>query len=139
MSVLTRRVANIISILIFFIIFMVGYFSYDKIEIIDLLQIAIKACVGALIFWIIGFILSDIALKAILETIQVEEDNKWTGGLFTRVVEEKEKELKPSVKDEEKILEKKTEKKPAAKEEKKTAVKSPIEAMAKMKGPRSKE
>ncbi len=79
---------------VFFIIFLTGTLSHKVITTDILIATLLKAFVGALIFWLIGIIISDIAIKGMIENLDLDDKNIWSGGLLTRVAQEKEKMLK---------------------------------------------
>ncbi len=81
-----KRIARIVSLLAFLIIFFVSY-SNSGFEIASLPVSLLKGMGAGFVFWFIGFIIADIILKGAVETIPEDNLEEEEGGLVARTKE----------------------------------------------------
>jgi len=91
---LTKKIAQLVSLFVFFMLLLVGIFSSDEFVITSLPIIALKAFIGYVIFWLIGIVISDIILKAVLQAMEDKKYEEWEGGLLVKFGPSKNEELK---------------------------------------------
>jgi hypothetical protein len=91
---LTKKIAQLVSLFVFFTLLLVGIFSCEEFVISSLPTIALKAFIGYVIFWLIGIVISDILLKAILQSMEDKKYDEWEGGLLVKFSPSKNEELK---------------------------------------------
>jgi len=53
----------------------------------------LKAFTGYVIFWLLGIVISDIVLKAILTSVEDKEVTTWEGGLLSQFSQDNHDEL----------------------------------------------
>jgi len=101
MARLIQRLARLSALLVFFIIFFIGLFSSASLNVDAVAVAAAKAAVGGALFWILGVVLCDITVKGLLESLDVDEESKWGGGVLSRLVLEKEKMARAGIREQE--------------------------------------
>jgi hypothetical protein len=80
-----KRIARIIAFLSFFVIFFSGIDPGDPFNTTSALLAFLKAFCGGALFWLTGFIISDIILKGAVEDIPHEAVEPLEGGLIQRI------------------------------------------------------
>ena len=95
MVIVIQKLAKISALLAFFIILLTGILTQDLQDVYSIIIVIFKASIGGMFFWILGIVISDIALKGLIDAVDLSRDSKWEGGLITRFVEEKERVSKP--------------------------------------------
>jgi len=90
---LSRRIAQGLSLFVFFVLLLTGIFSQDSFALAQLPMIVLKAFLGYVIFWLLGIVLSDIVLKAVLAAMEDKKYEAWEGGLLDGFAPEKNEEL----------------------------------------------
>ncbi len=80
-----KRIARILGILSFFIAFFMGIDPYDPFDVRTALNAVIKGFAGALLFWMMGFIVADIIIKGIMMSVPTEASDAIEGGLLQRL------------------------------------------------------
>ncbi len=91
---LTKKIAQLISLFVFFTLLLVGIFSQNEFTLSVLPAIALKAFIGYAIFWLIGIVISDIMLKAVLQSMEDKKYEEWEGGLLVKFAPTNNEELK---------------------------------------------
>lgn len=91
MARLIQRIARLSAFFVFFIILFVGLFSSRTLEFSAVAITAAKAAIGGGLFWILGVVLGDIAIKGLLESLDVDDESKWGGDMLSHFAVEKEK------------------------------------------------
>ncbi|MBL8029346.1 MAG: hypothetical protein JNL74_23185 [Fibrobacteres bacterium] len=91
---LTKKIAQLVSLFVFFTLLLVGIFSCEEFVLTSLPAIALKAFIGYVIFWLIGIVISDIILKAILQSMEDKKYEEWEGGLLVKFAPTKNDDLK---------------------------------------------
>lgn len=85
MIVWIRRIAKLLSMVSFILILFSGLDLSDPFN-GHLLSLALmKAFAGAVICWLIGFVMLDIVFKGIVEDIALENINQLEGGIVQRI------------------------------------------------------
>lgn len=90
---LTKKIAQIVSLFVFFTLLLVGIFSAEEFSLAILPLIALKAFIGYVIFWLIGIVISDIMVKAILQSMEDKKYEEWEGGLLVKFAPANNEEL----------------------------------------------
>ena len=88
-----KKIAQGLSLFVFFILLLVGIFSKPQFRLSDLPAIGLKAFIGYVIFWMLGIVVSDIVIKAILMDVEHEPADEGRGGLLTRFSPDKNEEV----------------------------------------------
>jgi hypothetical protein len=91
---LSRRIAQFLSLFVFLVLLLAGIFSQENFALSQLPMIVLKAFIGYVIFWLLGIVLSDIVLKAVLTAMEDKKFEEWEGGMLTGFAPEKNEELK---------------------------------------------
>ena len=94
MRIISRRIAQVLSLFIFFVLLLVGIFSKETFSFMHLPIIVLKAFIGYVIFWLIGIVISDIVLKAILTSVEDQKIETWEGGLLSKFSPEEDENIK---------------------------------------------
>lgn len=94
MRILSKRIAQVLSLFVFFILLLVGIFSKEDFSFVHLPIIVLKAFIGYVIFWLLGIVISDIILKAVLSSIEDKKIEEWEGGILSKFSSEKKEDLK---------------------------------------------
>src|SRR3989339_2182000 len=94
MTLMVRRIAQILSLFVFLLLLIVGIFSREDFGLVHLPIIVLKAFIGYVIFWLLGIVVSDILLKAVLHSMEDQAMEEWEGGLLSRFIPDKNDELK---------------------------------------------
>ncbi|OGS36156.1 MAG: hypothetical protein A2293_04550 [Elusimicrobia bacterium RIFOXYB2_FULL_49_7] len=94
MTLMVRRIAQILSLFVFLLLLIVGIFSREDFALVHLPIIVLKAFIGYVIFWLLGIVVSDILLKAVLHSMEDQAMEEWEGGLLSRFIPDKNDELK---------------------------------------------
>lgn len=92
MIILSKRIAQILSIAVFLLLTIVGIFSKSEFYLGHLPIILLKAFIGYVIFWLLGIVVADIVLKSIVSSVENEKIEKWEGGLMSAFAKEKNDE-----------------------------------------------
>ncbi len=103
MARLIQRLARLSALFVFFIILFVGLFSSKTLGFSAVVITVAKAVIGGAFFWILGVVLGDIAVKGLLENIEVDEESKWGGDMLSRFAVEKEKMSRAGVREAEPV------------------------------------
>jgi len=90
---IAKRIAQALSLFAFLLLLLVGIFSPEKFTFAMLPIIVLKAFTGYVIFWLLGIVISDIILKAVLTTMEDKKYETWEGGLLVKFTPEKNEEL----------------------------------------------
>jgi hypothetical protein len=90
---MAKRIAQALSLFTFLLLLLVGIFSLDKFSFAQLPLIVLKAFTGYVIFWLLGIVISDIILKAVLTSMEDKKYDAWEGGLLVKFSSEKNEEL----------------------------------------------
>ena len=93
MVILAKRFAQALSLFAFFVLLLVGIFSPEQFSFAQLPMIVLRAFTGYVIFWLLGIVISDIILKAVLTTMEDKKYEAWEGGLLAKFTPEKNDEL----------------------------------------------
>ncbi len=80
-----KKISKLISMAVFFLVLFNGIPLDDPFNLNLIYPTLIKAFIGATIFWVAGFIISDIVLKGIVEDIPNEELDLLDGGIIQRM------------------------------------------------------
>jgi hypothetical protein len=80
-----KRIARLLSLSSFFIIFLFGIDPADIFNANTALIAFAKGCVGALLFWLLGFIVADIIIKGLVTDVRTDENDTLEGGLLQRL------------------------------------------------------
>lgn len=91
---LTKKIAQVLSLFVFLLLMIVGIFSVDEFTFAHLPLIVLKAFTGYVIFWLLGIVISDIMLKAILTSMEDKKYEDWEGGLLVKFAPGRNDELK---------------------------------------------
>ncbi len=90
---LAKGIAQTLSLFAFLLLMMVGIFSLDTFSFSQLPMIVLRAFTGYVIFWLLGIVISDIILKAVLTTMEDKKYDAAEGGLLVKFTPEKNEEL----------------------------------------------
>jgi len=93
MAMLSKKIAQAISLFVFLLLLLVGIFSKEGFALADLPMIGLKAFIGYVIFWLIAVVIADVVIKSILNAIETEKIEEWEGGMLTHFIPEKNEEL----------------------------------------------
>ncbi|MFH0918885.1 MAG: hypothetical protein V1913_00870 [Fibrobacterota bacterium] len=96
MASLSKRIAQFLSLFVFFVLLIAGIFSSDSFTLAHLPMIVLKAFIGYVIFWLLGIVLSDIVLKAVMNAMEDKKYETWEGGLLDGFSADKNADLKKS-------------------------------------------
>lgn len=81
-----RRFSKMLALLTFIIIFFLKGINYENLSDLTLIFPAIiKGLIGAVIFWVAGFVISDIVFKGIVEDIPNDDLDILDGGIVQRM------------------------------------------------------
>lgn len=94
MVIMTKRIAQILSLFVFLLLLIVGVFTQEEFSFAHLPIIVLKAFIGYVIFWLLGIVISDILIKAVLNTMEDKQVDEWEGGLLSNFTPAKNEELK---------------------------------------------
>ncbi|OGJ87573.1 MAG: hypothetical protein A2268_03985 [Candidatus Raymondbacteria bacterium RifOxyA12_full_50_37] len=93
MATLSRKIAQFLSLFVFFTLLIVGIVSDESFSLSHFPIIGLKAFTGYVIFWLFGLIISDIVLKAIVTSVEDKDLDKWEGGMLDNFSKDKNEEL----------------------------------------------
>lgn len=85
MIIWIKRCARILAISSFFIAFFLGLDPSDPFDKTALLMAFVKGCLGALMFWAVGYIIADIVIKGLVAGIPTHEEDAIEGGVLQRL------------------------------------------------------
>ena len=77
--------ARIVSLSSFFIAFFLGIDPSDPLNVNAAAIAFVKGCAAALLFWIVGYIVSDVVVKGVLTDVHTNENDIVEGGLLQRL------------------------------------------------------
>ena len=80
-----KRIARQLELLTFFTVFASGIDPADPFNAQIAIWACAKGCVGALLFWLLGFIIADIVIKGLVTDIRTDENDTMEGGLLQRL------------------------------------------------------
>jgi hypothetical protein len=86
-----KRMARILAVLTFLIVFVTGLDPSQPLDPHIVTIAFFKGFLGAVLFWFAGFILGDIVLKGLITAIPTQEDDAIDGGLIQRVYNEQKR------------------------------------------------
>ncbi|MBD3315538.1 MAG: hypothetical protein GF344_07100 [Chitinivibrionales bacterium] len=84
-----KRLANILAVSAFFVIFFAGINPVNPFDMLAALAVMLRGVLGASLFWFGGFVIGDIILKGVVEDIPDETIDVLEGGMLQRVRESK--------------------------------------------------
>jgi hypothetical protein len=84
-----KRMARILGIVTFFIVFFIGLDPARPFDPQIAIIAFIKGVLGAILFWFAGFILGDIVFKGLVTDVATTGSDAIEGGLIQRIHEEK--------------------------------------------------
>jgi hypothetical protein len=87
MIIWIKRFARILAISSFFIVFFLGIDPSDPFDRTALFIAFLKGCLGALLFWTVGFVLADIVIKGLVAGVRTEKSDIIEGGVLQRLYE----------------------------------------------------
>ena len=87
MIIWIKRFARILAISSFFIVFFLGIDPSDPFDRTALFIAFLKGCLGALLFWTVGFVLADIVIKGLVAGVRTEKSDVIEGGVLQRLYE----------------------------------------------------
>ena len=85
MTIWIKRCARILAISSFFIAFFLGIDPSDPFDKTALLTAYLKGCLGALLFWAVGFVVADIVVKGLVAGVPFDEKDTLEGGVLQRL------------------------------------------------------
>lgn len=118
-----RRISKLLAFAVFFLIFFNGISYEDPFNSTFLMPAFVKAIIGAALFWVAGFIVSDIILKGIIEDIPKEDLDILEGGIIQRMKQYGDSDHFNSVMDDPRTHQKAAEKKKAEKDAERQRIK----------------
>jgi hypothetical protein len=80
-----KRIARLMSMLSFFVVFFLSLDPADPFSASIAVIAFIKGCVGALLFWFLGFIAADIVIKGLVTDMHTNKSDTLEGGLLQRL------------------------------------------------------
>jgi hypothetical protein len=80
-----RKLAGIIAIFSFVIIFLSGIDTANPFNMNIALIALLKALLGSILFWFAGIVICDIIIKGIVEDIPIENLDEIEGGMVQRI------------------------------------------------------
>jgi|GEM_PF-1248875 hypothetical protein len=89
MIIWIKRCARILAIGSFFIVFFLGIDPSDPFDKTALLMAFLKGCLGALLFWAVGFVCADIVIKGLVAGVPADEKDPLEGGVLQRLYDVK--------------------------------------------------
>jgi hypothetical protein len=87
MIIWIKRCARILAMSSFFLVFFLSVDPADPFDKAALCIAFLKGCVGALMFWAVGFILADIVIKGLVIGMHTEKSDTIEGGVLQRLYE----------------------------------------------------
>lgn len=91
MVIWIKKLARILAWAAFFGVFLAGIDFADPLNPTAALLSLAKAGAAAFLFWLMGYILGDIIIKGLVDTLEAEEVSLAEGGLVQRIRDEKER------------------------------------------------
>lgn len=91
-----KRVARLLALLTFFTVFVSGIDPADPFNAHIAVLAFAKGCAGALLFWLLGFIIADILIKGLVMDIRTDENDTIEGGLLQRLHDVQSDRARPS-------------------------------------------
>jgi hypothetical protein len=80
-----KRIARLLSLSSFFVVFFLGIDPADPFNANAALIAFIKGCGAAVVFWVLGFIVADIVIKGLVTDVHTDESDTMEGGLLQRL------------------------------------------------------
>ena len=80
-----KRIARLLALLTFFTVFVSGIDPADPFNVQIAVWACAKGCAGALLFWLLGFIIADIVIKGLVTDIRTDENDTMEGGILQRL------------------------------------------------------
>jgi hypothetical protein len=80
-----KRIARLLGMLSFFVAFAFGIDPADPFNANVAIVAFVKGCAGALLFWLVGFIVADIVIKGLVADVRTDENDSLEGGLLQRL------------------------------------------------------